>query len=103
MSRPLRIEYPDAYYHVMNRGAAYQSIFRNDEDREAFLEGLEEVHRRWKARIFCYCFLGNHYHLAVQTPEAPLSRIMRHVDGVYTQRFNRAFCIDSVWDCRTKQ
>ncbi len=89
MSRPLRIEYPGAYYHVMNRGLAYQPIFKADEDREKFLDGLGEVHSRWNARIFCYCLMGNHYHLGVQTPGEPLSRIMRHIDGVYTQRYNR--------------
>lgn len=89
MSRPLRIEYPGACYHVMNRGAAYQPIFRSDEDWEVFLVGLGEVYRRWGVKIFCYCLMDNHYHLGVQTPEVSLSRIMRHVDGVYTQRFNR--------------
>ncbi len=89
MSRPLRIEYPGAYYHVMNRGAAYQATFRTDADREIFLEGLNEVHKRWNVKVLCYCLMGNHYHLCVQTGEVPLSRIMRHIDGVYTQRFNR--------------
>ncbi|MEE9153581.1 MAG: transposase [candidate division NC10 bacterium] len=89
MSRPLRIEFPGATYHVMNRGLAARPIFQTAADRATFLEGLGEVHARWGLQIFAYCLMRNHYHLCVQTPRVPLSRIMRHVDGVYTQRYNR--------------
>ncbi|MBI3595660.1 MAG: transposase [Nitrospirae bacterium] len=89
MSRPLRIEFPGAYYHVMNRGLEYRSIFQSDDDREMFLDLLADVSSRWGARILCYCLMKNHYHLCIQTSAIPLSRVMRHVDGVYTQRFNR--------------
>jgi REP element-mobilizing transposase RayT len=89
MSRPLRIEFPGATYHVMNRGLASRPIFSTDADRITFLEGLGEVHARWGLRIFAYCLMRTHYHLCVQTPQVPLSRVMRHIDGVYTQRYNR--------------
>lgn len=89
MSRPLRIEYPGAYYHVMNRGWAFQPIYETPQDRQVFLKTLEEAHTRWDFRVLCYCLMGNHYHLCIQTLRVPLSRIMRHIDGVYTQRYNR--------------
>lgn len=89
MSRPLRLDFPGAYHHVMNRGAAHQVIFTTDEDRQRFLMGIQEVSSRWGLRVFSYCLMPNHYHLCVQTGETPLSRVMRHLDGVYTQRFNR--------------
>lgn len=89
MSRPLRIEFPGATYHVMNRGLAVRPIFQTAADRATFLEGLGAVHARWGLQIFAYCLMRNHYHLCVQTPRVPLSRIMRHVDGVYTQHYNR--------------
>ena len=89
MSRPLRIEYPDAYYHVMNRGLAYQDVFLDRSDREQFLNLLSECHEMWGIRVLAYCLLNNHYHLLIQTPQANLSRVMRHLDGLYTQRFNR--------------
>ncbi len=89
MSRPLRIEFEGAYYHVMNRGLAYQPIFRTRHDRLTFMDTVSEVHIRWGLRILSYCLMGNHYHLCVQTPRVGLSRIMRHIDGVYTQRYNR--------------
>ncbi len=89
MSRPLRIEYPNAFYHVMNRGASRQAIFLIDDDYEIFLETLKETSKFFDLRIVSYCLMSNHYHLLFQTPKANLSRAMRHLNGVYTQRFNR--------------
>lgn len=89
MSRPLRIEYKDAYYHVMNRGAGQQDIFAHDDHRGLFLELLRESHEVYQADIHAYCLMDNHYHLLVSTPKANLNRIMRHINGVYTQRYNR--------------
>jgi len=89
MPRPMRIEYEDAYYHVMNRGRARQKIFHGDNYFEAFLAGLSEAHQRFSIQIMCYCLMDNHYHLLVKTPEANLGRAMRHINGVYTQRYNR--------------
>lgn len=87
MSRPLRIEYPDAWYHVMNRGCRSENIFFDDEDREAFIKVLEETADLWNFRIAAYCLMSNHYHLLLQTPDGNLPRGMRHINGVYTQRF----------------
>lgn len=90
MARPLRIEYPGAYYHVMNRGLSRREVFLNNQDRERFLDLLGETVRLWRVEIYAYCLMGNHYHLLVQTLHAGLSRAMRHLDGLYTQGFNRA-------------
>jgi len=89
MSRPLRIEYPDAWYHVMNRGRRSEKIFFTDTDREAFIKVLQEASELWNFRISAFCLMSNHYHLLIQTPDSNLSRGMRHINGVYTQRFNR--------------
>lgn len=89
MPRPLRIEYEHAFYHVMNRGKGRQFIFHNQEYYLAFLATLEEVHSRFDCVIHAYCLMGNHYHLLVETPKANLGRIMRHINGVYTQRYNK--------------
>jgi len=90
MSRPLRIEYPGAYYHVMNRGLAGQAAFVSDSDFRGFLELVEDAWSRWDIQIFSYCLMDTHYHLAIRTPMGNLQRVMRHIDGVYTQRFNRS-------------
>ncbi|MGY4707037.1 REP-associated tyrosine transposase [Candidatus Bipolaricaulota sp. J31] len=89
MARPLRLEFPGALYHITSRGNAGQKIFTDDEDRLAFLEIIAEVVERYRFRCYAYCLMGNHYHLLIETPEANLSRGMRQLNGVYTQRFNR--------------
>ena len=89
MARPLRIEYPGALYHITNRGNARQAIFSDTVDREAFLALLAEVIERFGWLCHAYCLMDNHYHLVVETPDPNLSVGMRHLNGVYTQRFNR--------------
>jgi putative transposase len=89
MSRPLRIEYPEAWYHVTNKGRRREAIFPDGEDYLRFLDLLRQASVMWGVRIAGFCLMPYHYHLLVQTPRANLSRFMRHVDGVYTQRFNR--------------
>lgn len=89
MTRPLRIEYEDAYYHVMNRGRGRQWIYPNENFYELYLKCLEEAHKRFGIEIHAYCLMGNHYHLLIKTPRGNLGRAMRHIDGVYTQRHNR--------------
>ena len=88
MSRPLRIEYPGAWYHVMNRGRRSESIFSGPSDYYRFIDLLSESCEMWNVRISAYCLMPNHYHLLIQTPEGNLSRCMRHINGVYTQRYN---------------
>ena len=89
MSRPLRIEYPNAFYHVMNRGNNRQAIFLNDGDYGIFLKTLKETSHLLEIKILSFCLMTNHYHLLLCTPRANLSRVMRQLNGVYTQRFNR--------------
>ncbi len=89
MARPLRIEYPGAFYHVTARGNARQNIFLDDEDRLRFLAIMGHVVSRFHLRLHAYCLMDNHFHLVVETPEANLSTAMRQLNGVYTQAFNR--------------
>lgn len=96
MSRPLRIEYLGAVYHVMNRGNSRQKTFLSKDDYQTFLNTLAETHDLWDIEVFAYCLMENHYHLCLRTPQGNLSRIMRHLGGLYTQRFNRAHGRDGV-------
>lgn len=89
MARPLRIEYPGAVYHLTARGNARQDIFIDDTDRTIFLEILSETVTRYHWLCHAYCLMDNHYHLLMETPDPNLSLGMRHLNGVYTQRFNR--------------
>ena len=89
MARPLRIEFDGAVYHIMARGNAGDDIFRDDDDRAEFLSVLAEVCEGFDWRVLCYCLMANHIHLVIATDRATLSRGMRQVLGVYSQRFNR--------------
>ena len=89
MARPLRIEYPGALYHVTSRGDRQEAIFDDDQDRTALLNVLSEVVSRFRWRCHAYCLMGNHYHLMIETPEANLTKGMRHLNGVFTQWSNR--------------
>ena len=89
MARPLRIEYPDAVYHVSNYGVDNQRVFPSDRYFEAFLAGLEETCSRLNVKVHAFCLLRNEYHLVIRTPEANLSRFMRQIDGLYTQQYQR--------------
>ncbi len=89
MARPLRLEFPGALYHVTSRGNRQDNVYLDDTDRAAFLAVVGEVCDRFQWVLHVYCLMRNHYHLVLETVEANLSRGMRHLNGVYTQRFNR--------------
>lgn len=89
MARPLRIEYPGAVYHVTSRGNARGRIYRDEEDRMAFLSTLKWVIERFAWTCHGYCLMDNHFHLLIEIAQPNLSRGMRQLNGVYTQRFNR--------------
>jgi len=89
MSRPLRIEFPNALYHVTARGDRREDIYEDDEDRKLFLETLGEVIDQFNWVCHAWCLMDNHYHLLIQTPDGNLSKGMRQLNGVYTQASNR--------------
>lgn len=89
MARQLRIEYPNAVYHVTSRGNARADIFIDDTDRENFLGVMGKVVTRYNWFCHAYCLMDNHYHLLIETPDGNLSEGMRQLNGVYTQASNR--------------
>jgi REP element-mobilizing transposase RayT len=78
----------------MNRGRRGEDIFTDQKDYELFLTVLQESAGLFDIRVAAYCLMSNHYHLLLQTPAGNLSRAMRHINGVYTQRYNRRRKID---------
>jgi len=88
MARPLRIEYPGAFYHVTSRGNEQKDVFKSQKDREKFLDYLASATERYGAVLHAYCLMSNHYHLLLETPEGNLSQVMRHINGAYTTYFN---------------
>lgn len=89
MPRKLRVEYPGAIYHVMNRGDRREPIFKDDVDHRRFLETLEEACGKTDWQVLAYCLMPNHFHLVVETPQANLVAGMKWFLGTYTGRFNR--------------
>lgn len=89
MARSVRIEYPGAVYHITSRGNERRDIFRDDDDREAFLDLLRKTVVRFRWKLLSYVLMSNHFHLVVETPEPNLSRGMHWLNGSYAGRFNR--------------
>jgi len=89
MARALRIEYAGAVYHVMSRGDRREAIFRDDKDRESFLELLTEASKKTGWEVHALCLMGNHFHLVIETPQPNLAVGMKWFLGIYTGRFNR--------------
>jgi putative transposase len=89
MPRKLRLEYEGALYHVMNRGDRREPIFKDDSDRQRFLETLAECCAKTDWQVHALCLMPNHFHLVVETPKANLVAGMKWLLGTYTGRFNR--------------
>lgn len=89
MARPLRISYPNAFYHVTCRGNDRRAIFRDDHDRTRFLERLRSGLEIFSVRVHGYVLMSNHFHLIVETPKANLSEFMRQANISYTGYYNR--------------
>ena len=73
MPRKLRIEYPGAIYHVMNRGNQQEKIFLDAADQERFLSTLGDVCGKTEWKAHAYCLMDNHFHFVIETPQANLA------------------------------
>jgi putative transposase len=91
MTRPLRIEFPGAYYHGTARGNRHEAIYESDDDWVAFLDVLGAVVMDFDWQGLAYCLMANHYHLFVQTAHSNPSKGMRQIDGVFTHWSNKRY------------
>jgi REP element-mobilizing transposase RayT len=89
MARKLRMEYPGAIYHLMNRGDRREPIFKDDPDRGCFLETLGDACGKTGWQVHAFCLMPNHFHLVVETPQPNLVAGMKWLLSTYTSRFNR--------------
>jgi putative transposase len=83
------VEFPGAFYHVINRGNAGEAIFRSNRDREKFLEYLGKAVERFGIKVHTCCLMTNHYHFLIETPEASLSRAIQWLNVSYAAYLNR--------------
>ena len=89
MARPIRVEFPGAWYHVTDRGNARQEIFRDDHDRQKYLACLEQNLEEFHVRCHAFVLMDNHIHLVLETLEGNLGRFMQRLNTSYTAWFNR--------------
>ena len=89
MPRQLRIDYPGAIHHVMSRGDRRENIYHDDVDRQDFLKTLAEVCQKTDWQVHAYCLMSNHFHLALETPNASLVEGMHWRMSTHTIRLNR--------------
>jgi putative transposase len=89
MSRPLRIEYPGAFYHIINRGHRKEPIVMDGRDKERFMSCLERMARQFSVLVHSYCLMTNHYHLILETTEGNLSRALQWLNVSYATYYNR--------------
>ena len=78
----------------MNRGRRGEEILSDKKDYEAFVVLLRETGEMFDFQVSAYCLMSNHYHLLVRTQSGVLSRVMKHINGVDTQRYNRYHKVD---------
>ena len=89
MARPLRIEYPNACYHVINRGNRLARVFADESDYELFLSKLAEYAKLYDVVIYSYCLMPNHFHLQARTLLANLGKFMQSFITSFTLSMNR--------------
>jgi putative transposase len=89
MARAIRIECPNAWYHVTSRGNQRLHIFKDDKDRKRFIKALAESVELFRVEVHCYILMSNHFHFLLRTPEANLSRFMQRFNTAYIGYYNR--------------
>jgi putative transposase len=87
LTRPIRIEYPHATYHVMSHGVDGAATFTDDFERKHFLDYLREIVDAGNLLVHAFCLMINHFHLLCETPKSGLSRHMQRLLVKYTNLF----------------
>src|ERR1700690_2257499 len=89
MPRKLRLEFPGARYHVINRGNYRADIFGSDLTKAAFEACLVETSEKWSWLLHAFIVMRNHLHLAVETPRGNLVRGMQWLEATFANRFRQ--------------
>ncbi len=89
MARPLRVEHEGAIYHILSRGNKAEFIFQDDAGKEYFLQVLEKAAQRFGIEVYCYCIMGNHYHLLIGVPLGKLSRVLHMIQSSFGSYLRR--------------
>jgi REP element-mobilizing transposase RayT len=87
MSRPLRISYKNAYYHITSRGHRKEKIFYDDQDKRTFIRKLDETFQKYTITCYAYCLMDNHYHLFLKTTKPNISQALHYLNTSYANWF----------------
>ncbi|MBW1867189.1 MAG: transposase, partial [Deltaproteobacteria bacterium] len=89
MPRRSRIDAPGALHHIIVRGIERKTIFKDDADRDNFLERLKNILTDSDTSCFAWALLPNHFHLLLRTGSAPISSVMKRLLTGHAVYFNR--------------
>jgi len=99
MTRPLRIEFAGALYHITARGNAQGDIYTHDEERQKYFTLLANVCERFDWYCHAYCQMSNHYHLLIETNSPTLSKGMKYLNGTYRTAEGQALHLTLIVGC----
>jgi len=88
MPRKARIDAPGALHHIMCRGIERRKIFRDDTDRNSFIERLGRLISQTKTVCYAWALLPNHFHLLLKTGNVPIATVMRRLLTGHAVTFN---------------
>jgi REP element-mobilizing transposase RayT len=91
MSRKKRIKLPNGIYHISLKGFSDSWLFKNDEDRNKFLDILKKYQLIYLFRIYEYCILGTHCHLLIHSNGADISKFMHGINQSYAIYYNKKY------------
>ena len=91
LARKKRVWYPGATYHVMSRGNRRYSIFKEDSDYLMFLECLKMVKDQYDFKIHSMCLMTNHFHMAIETGNTEIWKIMHKLLLSYAASYNMKY------------
>jgi len=89
MPRQPRLDAPGLLQHVMARGIEGREIFKDDKDRESFLDRLATVLEETQTQCYAWALIPNHFHLLLRTGQTSLSKVMRRLMTGYAVTFNK--------------
>lgn len=88
MARQARKKSESGIYHIMLRGINRQQIFEDEEDRQKFLDTLENYKDLCGYTIYAYCLMGNHIHLLLKEGKEDLTQVFKRIGGSYVYWYN---------------
>ncbi len=91
MARALRVNISNSWHHVSQHGRCDEPVFKHESDSLMLMELLREVCERYPVEIYAWCILPSAYHLLVRSLDGDISRVMKHINGLYTRRLNKKY------------